>query len=166
MTAWPPAVVPKRGWPDGGRGRTRIPLESAIDFGRAPEIFGSKYRCIASAVQRSTMLYMAKKPLPLRIDEELLRRVDEARGDVPRTRFVERALEKALDAGERSEVERMPPVARPGAAPPRAPGRDEERIPHSPPKRDAAGSTPAPATFDPRAAASERQRKLNERKGL
>jgi hypothetical protein len=39
---------------------------------------------------------MAKKPLPLRIDEELLRRVDEARGDVPRTRFVERALEAAL----------------------------------------------------------------------
>jgi hypothetical protein len=42
------------------------------------------------------MLYVAKKPLPLRIDEELLRRVDVARGDVPRTRFVERALEAAL----------------------------------------------------------------------
>lgn len=40
---------------------------------------------------------MAKKPLPLRIDEGLLARVDEARGDVSRTRWVERALEAALE---------------------------------------------------------------------
>lgn len=39
---------------------------------------------------------MAKRPLALRIDEDLLVRVDEARGDVSRTRFVERALESAL----------------------------------------------------------------------
>lgn len=44
------------------------------------------------------MQYMPSKkvPLPLRIDPELLVRVDKARGDVSRTRWVERALESAL----------------------------------------------------------------------
>lgn len=41
---------------------------------------------------------MGKKPLPLRIDEDLLRRVDERRRVLGQTRtlFVERALESAL----------------------------------------------------------------------
>lgn len=43
-----------------------------------------------------------KKPLALRIDPVLLARVDRARGDVSRTRWVERALESALAAGESS----------------------------------------------------------------
>jgi hypothetical protein len=55
------------------------------------------------------MLYMAKKPLPLRIDEGLLARVDEARGDVSRTRFVERALEAYLHRGSAGSLQDVPP---------------------------------------------------------
>lgn len=36
--------------------------------------------------------------LELRIEPALLDRIDEARGDAPRARFVERALEAALDS--------------------------------------------------------------------
>jgi hypothetical protein len=78
---------------------------------------------------------MPKKPLPLRIDEDLLRRVDGARGDVSRTRFVERALERALGVSGSAS----PAVAAATPAPSRASkARDE--------------------------LAMERQRKLNERK--
>jgi hypothetical protein len=51
------------------------------------------------------MQYMAKKALPLRIDEGLLGRVDAARGDVSRTRWVERALEAALSRPVHSREE-------------------------------------------------------------
>jgi hypothetical protein len=59
------------------------------------------------------------------IDAELLGRVDLARGDVPRTRFVERALEAALTDGGRSATGGgvRPSAPEPeGSAPPRAPG--------------------------------------------
>jgi len=36
--------------------------------------------------------------LELRVEPALLDRIDHARGDVPRARFVERALEAALDS--------------------------------------------------------------------
>jgi hypothetical protein len=39
---------------------------------------------------------MKSSRLELRVEPELLARVDDARGDVSRTRFVERALESAL----------------------------------------------------------------------
>jgi hypothetical protein len=79
------------------------------------------------------MRYMAKKALPLRIDEKLLARVDEARGDVPRTRWVERALEEKLarsgvkiPVGVRNESDEArapssPVVAQIGSTPERPP---------------------------------------------
>jgi hypothetical protein len=39
---------------------------------------------------------VARRPVPLRLPEELVARVDAARGDVSRTRWIERALEAAL----------------------------------------------------------------------
>lgn len=57
--------------------------------------------------------------LELRIEPELLKRIDDARGDVSRTRWVERALEKALKASA--------PVDGESSAPPRA-----SRPAHSP----------------------------------
>jgi hypothetical protein len=60
----------------------------------------------------------------MRLPTELLARVDSVCGPRGRTEFVMRALEKALSAGERSEPDRMPVVARPGSAPPRAPQPD------------------------------------------
>jgi hypothetical protein len=63
-----------------------------------------------------------RKAISFRLPEELLEAVDEARGDVSRTRFVERALEKALPtkagAGEDARVSPAGPVA-----PPRASGQ-------------------------------------------
>lgn len=53
--------------------------------------------------------------LELRITEELLAQIDAARGDVSRTRWVERALEKALGAEEHVPERAVP-------APPRASG--------------------------------------------
>jgi hypothetical protein len=41
------------------------------------------------------MHYMAK-PVSFRWDEEFVARLDEARGDVPRSAFVRRAIEQAL----------------------------------------------------------------------
>lgn len=40
---------------------------------------------------------MAKKTVTVSLPEETLRRLDEQRGDVPRSRFVTRALEKILE---------------------------------------------------------------------
>jgi hypothetical protein len=71
-------------------------------------------------------MVMARRRVDLRLDEELLARLDarcEELGQT-RTKFIERALEKALSAGERSESDRMPVVARPGSASPRAPHPD------------------------------------------
>lgn len=40
---------------------------------------------------------MGKRAISFRLDEGLLRQVDEVRGDVSRTRFLERALEAAVN---------------------------------------------------------------------
>ena len=66
--------------------------------------------------------------LELRVEPELLKRIDEARGDVSRTRWVERALERALanlaDVGESKVAKADRGVS---LAPPRA-----SRPAHSP----------------------------------
>ncbi len=49
--------------------------------------------------------------LELRIEPDLLHRIDQARGDVPRARFVERALEAVLD-DRRDEPTRSTPSSR------------------------------------------------------
>jgi hypothetical protein len=41
---------------------------------------------------------MSKVAIGLRIEPDLLAAVDGARGDVPRTRWIERAIRQALDA--------------------------------------------------------------------
>lgn len=41
---------------------------------------------------------MAKVPLGLRLESDLVAAVDAARGDVPRARWIERAIEAALGA--------------------------------------------------------------------
>ena len=77
------------------------------------------------------MHYMAEKKvqLPVRVDPKLLERVDDARGDVSRTRFVERALESALvlEVAMTSYRQGVPVKAQMGAvfnedARPRVPG--------------------------------------------
>jgi len=40
------------------------------------------------------------------LDEDLLRRIDEARGDIPRSAFIERILDWALVSPKKTEVER------------------------------------------------------------
>jgi hypothetical protein len=53
-----------------------------------------------------TLQYMAiRTPVSLRIRSDLLERVDVARGDVPRTRFIERALESALESSRAAHPE-------------------------------------------------------------
>lgn len=51
------------------------------------------------------------------IDEDLLRRVDEAAGDVPRVRWVERALEQALGDGVTTPEKSTAVHDRPPASP-------------------------------------------------
>ena len=81
--------------PDGGRGRVRFPLRLDTEFPLASATRESNDRyCLSDTSQYNAG--MAKKPLALRVDAELLARVDAARGDVPRTRWVVRALESAL----------------------------------------------------------------------
>ena len=45
----------------------------------------------------SVTLRCMKKSMSIRWDEELLERVDEARGDVPRARWIQRAIEEKLE---------------------------------------------------------------------
>jgi hypothetical protein len=44
----------------------------------------------------ATMLYMPPQPLSFRWDPEFVARIDDARGDVPRSKFVRRAVERVL----------------------------------------------------------------------
>lgn len=117
------------------------------------------------------MQYMAKKPLPLRIDADLLGRVDVRRKELGQTRtmFVERALEAALgDQPGSGRAGRLPevPVARAAAPPQELPSRPQQFPAVEPTITGSApASRPEPA-FDAHAAALERQRKLNEKKGL
>jgi hypothetical protein len=106
---------------------------------------------------------MAKKALPFRIDEDLLRRVDEARGDVPRTRWVTRAIEAALDV-------RPVPLSALGPNPPfeavKASAAEARRVERALEARESVAAyrekKKVPLAFDPNAAALERQRKLNK----
>jgi hypothetical protein len=68
----------------------------------AAELGGMTY----AAVQMKTAR------LELRITEELLAQIDVARGDVSRTRWVERALEKALGAEDRVPERAVPAPSR------------------------------------------------------
>ena len=56
---------------------------------------------------------MKRARLELRITDELLAQIDAARGDVSRTRWVERALERALGEAS-SPVVQPPPKPVPG----------------------------------------------------
>jgi hypothetical protein len=94
------------------------------------------------------MQYM-KVPLALRVDQELLARVDAERGDVSRTRWVERALESALS--DRPTMERdgyelaalgTPPVAEPRPKHPEPKSRPVEAPPR--PKSEPVEGTPLP----------------------
>jgi hypothetical protein len=51
----------------------------------------------------ATMLYMPPQPLSFRWDPEFVARIDDARGDVPRSKFVRRAVEAALAGRESTE---------------------------------------------------------------
>jgi hypothetical protein len=75
---------------------------------------------------------MPKRPVSLRIDSALVDRVDAARGDVSRTRFVERALEAYVGEGA---VKGIPSPARPVA--------EEAAAPRS--SRGGPGSSPVPS---------------------
>lgn len=104
---------------------------------------------------------MAKKPLSLRIDEDLLRRVDEARGDVPRTRFVERALEAAVTDHEAGWI-RDPHGQVIGQKPP----AKKTAIALEVREAVAEHRKDKPIAFDQQSAAMERQRTMNKAKGL
>ena len=56
------------------------------------------------------MRYMAL-PVSFRWAEEFVARVDAARGDVPRSRFVQRAVEAALEGSKQLMEPRSPVVA-------------------------------------------------------
>jgi hypothetical protein len=105
-----------------------------------------------------------KRPLALRIDPELLRRVDVARGDVSRTRWVERALESALGGesprtGTGSSAQTRAPVEKE----PESLGREAEDR-GAAPGRDASPSS-APSRRAP-SDAMRRQAELNKAKGF
>jgi hypothetical protein len=61
------------------------------------ELFGTN--AATTTLNGCILVFMAKKQLG-QVDAELLRRVDEVRGDVPRVRWVERALERAVSMTE------------------------------------------------------------------
>lgn len=70
------------------------------------------------------MVAVARKRVDLRLPEELVEAVDAARGDVTRTRWVERALEAALRSNARSVgPDSQDDVPRPETAGPSAPPR-------------------------------------------
>jgi hypothetical protein len=50
---------------------------------------------------------MRSSRLELRVEPELLARIDKAAGDVPRSRWVVRVLEQALDGEEQAEHTRI-----------------------------------------------------------
>jgi hypothetical protein len=50
---------------------------------------------------------MAQTPIGLRLDDDLLRRVDEARGDVPRARYIAAALEAMLAGSGSARAQRL-----------------------------------------------------------
>lgn len=118
-----------------------------------------------------------RKLVNMRLDVELLARVDSVCGSRGRTGFVERALEAALseasghDGSEQAgSVSGSPSGGVRPVAPSRGSGRVEGRIPPSPSKRVLAGSTPAPAISGVRPARefvlSPAQQRLNKAKGL
>lgn len=93
---------------------------------------------------------MKDKRLELRVTQDLLDAIDAARGDVSRTRWVERALEKALQGAPLG-----PQVRERGSTP-----RESEDGPAHPSRAAAAPSrTSRPRVVDP--AALARQAKLN-----
>lgn len=113
-----------------------------------------------AAVHRRWLPYICRgmartARLELRVDPGLLARVDAARGDVPRSRWVERALEAMLDGS--AEGAPVGGDAIRGVGPEKAP-RSSGRVSASP----RASGRPD----DARAWALERQRKMNESKGF
>ena len=70
---------------------------------------------------RGTLRYMATKNMNLRLSEELLARVDVARGDVPRSVWIRRAIESGLGLQVRTMSAETALRVADGAAP--APGR-------------------------------------------
>jgi hypothetical protein len=73
---------------------------------------------------------MGKIAVGLRLNRELLDRVNEARGDVPKNRWIERALEAALDGGlglgqPSGGATDGQATASPAAAPPASPRASE-----------------------------------------
>src|SRR5215207_6620748 len=52
---------------------------------------------------------MSSRPLSIRVDPRLIDRIDNARGDVPRTRWLVRAMEAALAESEGAPVPRRKP---------------------------------------------------------
>lgn len=72
--------------------------------------------------------------IPIRIDDELRDRIDDARGDVPRERFARVLLGEALDARARASLPS-------GGGPPRSRGK-LERVPSSAEARGAVKPIP------------------------
>lgn len=66
------------------------------------------------------------RQIALRLTEDTLGRIDLARGDVPRERWIRRALEQALSGGGATERSAVAPD-RPVATPARASGHDPFR---------------------------------------
>jgi hypothetical protein len=104
--AWPAGHGPLT--PYRGRGSAGSPHENFLISLRLQlhDLQTARY-CFSNTSQYNAG--MGKKPLALRIDEGLLERVDAARGDVPRTRWVERALESALVERDLIGPYKLPP---------------------------------------------------------
>lgn len=71
------------------------------------------------------MLDVARKRVDLRLPEELIEAVDRARGDVTRTRFIERALEEKLAVLDVGTSGRPAGQQAPAPASPRASEHDD-----------------------------------------
>lgn len=91
----------------GGRGEGSVSLSRDSDFPVWLVGFVGKGSCSACCtrhafairqdVASAILCYMARVSLGLRLDRVLIDRVDAARGDVPRARWIERAIEARLD---------------------------------------------------------------------
>ena len=88
--------------------------------------------------------------------DELVEAVDRARGDVSRSRFVKRALEKALDVGRTSHAR--------GVLPPHNEADVRAASPERRPAPSRASVKPEGEWFDAAAVALERQARLNKAK--